>query len=151
MLTNKAISSNLKVQNLYSIFSSITQEVNEKIDKDFSSLHLMELVELCENYKNKKYNVVLNTVKKAGFKLKIVDDKDRISELLQEIIESNINCLDALEIAFSNKLIKKSNSYDKYILYKDKILKDLNENNEYQEFKKLFLRGFNTSIKMNKE
>jgi hypothetical protein len=136
MLTNKAISSNLKFQNLYSIFSSITQEVNEKIDKDFSSLHLMELVELCENYKNKKYNVVLNTVKKAGFKLKIVDDKDRISELLQEIIESNINCLDALEIAFSNKLIKKSNSYDKYILYKDKILKDLNENIEYQEFKK---------------
>ena len=150
MLTNKSISIEVGFRELYRIFDDRYLDVKDEIEKVLSRIQVLDLAELYIAYKNKKYNFVISELKKAGFVIKTINDKTRIKECFDNILKPDCSAIEAIEIAFENKLIKKSEAFLNFINRKDERLKELKNNQEYQDFKKLFNEGHNTFSKMEK-
>jgi len=150
MLTNKSISIKVGFRELYRIFDARYLDVKDEIERVLSRIQVLDLAELYTAYNNKKYNFVISELKKAGFVIKSINDKTRIKECFKNISKPDCSAIEAIEIAFKNKLIKKSEAFLNFINRKDESLKELKNNKEYQDFKKLFNGGHNTFSKISK-
>lgn len=144
MLTNKSISSKVGFENLYQIFNDRYFDIKDEIEKCLTKIQLIDLVELCDAYKNKRYNLVLSKIRKAGFELRTYEDKGKVSEILGELSKSDKSAQEVLNLAFENKLLKKSDSYLAYIDRKNIFLKGLEEDEFYKTFKEKYDSGLNT-------
>lgn len=151
MLTNKSISKEVGFENLYQVFNDRYTEVKEEIEKDLTRLQLIDLMELCKAYKDKKYNFILTKLKKSNFELNSISDKLKVKEIIDGVISSEKSAFSVLELAFKNKILKESDFYSSYIDRKNSFIKEINKDPFYLEFKKLFEAGHNTFPRMSKE
>jgi DNA helicase-2/ATP-dependent DNA helicase PcrA len=151
VLTNKSISGELGFNNLYETFNARYSEVKEEIEKDLTRLQLIDLVELCDAFLNKRYNEVLVKIKKAGYELNKLEDKNRVSTVLNEVINSNKSALEVLDMAYNNKLLGKSDAYLSYLSSKNEFISTLSKDEEYQTFKASYLDDGHTYSKMTKK
>lgn len=150
MLTNKSIASEVGFENLYNVFNERYVDVKEEIEKDLTRLQLIDLAELLKAYSAKDYNFVITEIKKAGFLINNIEDKKKISLILNEIVTSEYGVMELLEIAFKNKLIKKSDSYSSYIDRKEIFMSDIKKDEYYSTYKIDYENGLNTFAKMAK-
>ena len=148
MLTNKSISNELGFSILYQIFNDRYTEVKEEIEKTLARIQLIDLYELCSAYKNKNYNFVLTKLKKYGFKLKTLDDKIKINDVFNGLLNSNESVNNVLNIAFEQNLINKSDSYKQYISNKDSFLENLERDERFQYLESLYIDEGNTAVRM---
>lgn len=147
MLTNKSISIEADFQNLYETFSQRHQEPKEYIDEALITLQLLDLVELCQSYEKENYNFILSELKKVGYPIKTIADKQKLKEDIEHLLHFEGGAIEALDYAFDNKLIKKSESFDAYISRKEAFLLNLN-NDGYRTFKENYTSGQNTYARM---
>ena len=151
MLTNKSIANEVGFENLYSVFNNRYADVKEEIEKDLGRLQLMDLAELSKAYSAKDFNFVITELKKAGFLVTTIEDKKKISSILNEIVATEKGAMELLELAFEDKLLKKSESYSSYIDRKDSFLNDIKKDEFYPTFKSQYNSGQNTFTRMLKE
>lgn len=150
-LTNKSIASDANFANLFEVFKKRFSEGLENIEKHFQKLQLTELFELCHAFNphensncNPDYSFVLEKLQDLDLGIKTIDDKIKVKNKFDQIIGSNENIFNTLELAFKLKLLKKSDSYISYKERMDKKLDQLNYDVDYQQFKALYLSGKNT-------
>ena len=127
MLTNKSISKEVGFENLYNIFNDRYTDVKEEIEKDLNRLQLLDLAELSKAFNSKDYNFVIKELKKADFKITTVKDKNKVSEILDKITNSEQGAIEVINLALEYNLIKKSESYSTYINRKDVFLNEIKE------------------------
>lgn len=153
MLTNKSIAGKVGFSALYKIFADRYTEVKDELEKVFSSIQVLDLAELCDAYSGskKRYNFILTELKKSGFVLNKLEDKEKIAAAFEKIASGDLSISQTLEIAFEKKIIRKSDSYLAYIERKDSFLADLEKDNAYQKFKERFTSGVNTISRMERE
>lgn len=151
MLTNKSIASEVGFNNLYDVFNDRYTDVKEEIEKDLGRLQILDLAELSKAFNEKNYNFVITELKKSGFEIATVKDKNKISTILSEITTSEQGAIDVLNLAFENKLIKQSDSFNFYISRKNTLLRDIKEDEFYKTFKSQYESGKNTFARMLKE
>jgi len=151
MLTNKAISEKLGFANLFGVFNDCYSEVNTEIEDFFEKLQLLELAKLCIAYEAGEYNFVITELKKSGFKINSVEDKQRIKEQFDFLFEEGLSTFDAINAAMSEKLVVCSESYTWYLKNKDSFLHDLNLDTEFKSFKPRYLTDGGAFRKFEKE
>lgn len=144
MLTNKSIAVELKFENLYNIFSDRFTEVKNEIEDEFSKLQFTDLLKLYTDYKESNYNSVLCEIKKSGFKLNTSKDKLMVKKIFDSLSDLELGAFAALEHAFNNKIMLKSDQYAAYINRKDVFLNDLKKDQSYQNLKSLYRSGCKT-------
>lgn len=147
MLTNKSISLEADFQNLYETFSQRYQEPKEYIDEVLIKLQLIDLVELCQSYEKGNYNFILSELKKVGYPIKTIADKQKLKEDIDHLLNFAGGAIEAVIYAFENNLIKKSDSFNAYISRKDAFLANL-DNEDYRIFKTNYSSGQNTYTRM---
>ncbi len=151
MLTNKSIASEVGFENLYSVFNDRYVDVKEEIEKDLTRLQLLDLAELSKAYSTKEYNFVITELKKAGFLITAIEDKTKVSSILDGILATEHGAMELLDLAFESKLLKKSDSSCSYIDRKDSFLNDIKKDEFYPTFKSQYDSGQNTFARMVKE
>jgi DNA helicase-2/ATP-dependent DNA helicase PcrA len=151
MLTNSSISKEVGFYQLFNIFKNRYQEVKDEIEKLLLRSQLLDLAELYTSYKSKNYNDVILKIKKAGFSINSVKDKETLKHVFENILKPDCSAFEALNLAFENKIIEKSEAHQDFILRKENELDQLKEDSEYQSFKVLFDNGATTFSKMKKE
>jgi len=147
MLTNKAISKKIGFSALFQVFNDRYMEVNNEIEVCLEKLNLSNLAELCIAFKNENYNFVITELKKSGFILDTIDDKVKISEFFETLVNKDICLTKALAIGIENQLINKSESYTWYIKNKEDFLLECSVDIELSSFKEKYLDGSHTFIK----
>lgn len=150
MLTNKSISTEVGFKNLYEVFDSRYLDAKEYIDKDLLKLQLFDLVELCTAYTSKKQNLnfILTELKKSGFSIKKIEDKIRITEQFDSILNSNESAINTLNKAFEYNIIKRADKHSEYIAKKESFLADMVANATFQDFKSHYNNGLNTHARI---
>lgn len=148
-LTNKSIASDVGFEILYSIFSNRYLDPQENLEKHLARLQFAELFDLCSAYKptsgaSANYNFVISQLKKRGFAIKTIADKQRIKDKFNVILNSEESAFTTLNHAFDLGLIKKSEGHLAYLERRDSFLENLKNNELYAEFKPLYLDGKNT-------
>ncbi|KEI72030.1 UvrD-helicase domain-containing protein [Endozoicomonas elysicola] len=153
MLTNKSIAGKVGFSSLYKVFSDRYTEVKDELERVLSSIQVLDLAELCDAYSGskKRYNFILTELKKSGFVLNKLEDKEKIVAAFEKIATGDLSIAKTLEVAFEEKLISKPDSYLAYIGRKDSFLAELQKDRAYQKFKERFNSGSNTITKMAKE
>lgn len=144
MLTNKSISQEVGFSNLYSTFSNRYTEVKEEIEKELSKLLVSDLVELCRLYTIKKFNPIILHLKKNGFQINSVQDKQTISSHFKYLLNEDISISEAIDYSIENKIINESDTYKNYINKKNLYIKEFNDNEENLKLEHLFKNGSNT-------
>lgn len=152
MLTNKSIAGKLGFFSLYKLFSDRYTEVKDEIERVLLSIQVFDLANLCDAYSGtkKRYNFILTELKRSGFLLNKLEDKENIVAALEKIATGDLSIAQALEIAFEEKLIRKSDSYLAFIERKDSFLAGLKKDRGFQQLKEIFNSGNNTLAKMRK-
>lgn len=154
MLTNKAISEKLGFSNLFGAFKERYSDVNNEIENGLGQLQLLELAKLCIAYEAKEYNFVITELKKSGFKINTVKDKQRIKEQFDFLFADGLSVSDAINSAMSDNLVARSESYTWYLKRKDNFLSELKLNDEFKSFRPKYLddgKTFNKFEKVNPE
>lgn len=151
MLTNKSIASEVGFENLYNVFNDRYVDVKEEIEIDLTRLQLLDLAKLSKAYSKKDYNFIITELKKAGFLIETIKDKEKTSSILDKIVASEHGAIELLELAFENKLLKKSDSYSSCIDRKEAFLSEILKDELYQTFKSQYGSGYNTFTRMVKE
>lgn len=151
MLTNKSIAIEVGFENLYKVFNDRYTDVKEEIQKDLARLQFLDLANLSKAYNDKNYNFVITELKKSGFILSNSTDKEKISKVLNTIINSDKGAFEVLKLAFENKVLKKSDAYNSFISRKDGFLSEIKKDSSYTSFKTYFVEGKNTFTKMKAE
>ena len=144
LLVNKAIASKVGFSKLYRAFDDRYIEVGTQLDEKLHDLQITDLCELCNDYKLKRYNRIIKQIKNNGFQIKKIADKSKITDSINLILSSKASMLNTLETAFELKLIKKSDTYIKYMSKIKQFLDDAHNDKEYEIFKKLYESGKNT-------
>lgn len=146
MLTNKSISTEADFSNLYNTFAQRYQEPKEYIEEVLIKLQFMDLIELCQSYENGDYNFILSELKKVGYPIKTIEDKQKLKDDIEYLLGFDGSAIDAINYAFDNKLIRKSESFESYISRRDVFLSGLSDEG-YQTFKSNYSL-YNTLKKM---
>ena len=148
-LTNKSIAMNAGFGQLYDIFSRRFLEPIEHIEKHLSILQFTALFELMAAYKpidgsRPNYNKVLSGLKKYGFSLQKLSDKQQIKDNFDRIIGSTKGAYATLKESFKLDMCLQSERHTAYIDERDNFLDNLYSDQPYRDFKKLYLSGKNT-------
>lgn len=149
MLTNKSIAKELGFEHLYKIFDDRFIEVKDEIEQELAALQFFDLLELCDFYNKKKYTPIYDALRKTGFALKSVQDKKRIKELFDHILNAETSANLALNLSFEKKLLLKSESHELYMERIASFKEDLKINKEYNSFKEIYESGGNTLTRFN--
>ncbi|MCT4618241.1 MAG: AAA family ATPase [Marinisporobacter sp.] len=149
LLTNKAIAEKVGFPTLYKIFDDRYVEIGDKIDENLKYLQIMELCELCYYFSEKQYNKIINKIKRNGFVLNSISDKEELSKNIKGLLSGEYSITEALDMAFEFKLIKKSESYINYLTRKEVFINAIGDDERYQEFKKNYQQGLNTHKRIN--
>lgn len=153
MLTNKSIAGKVGFAILYKVFADRYTEVKDEIERVLSSIQVLDLAELCDAYSGakKRYNFILTELKKSGFVLNKLEDKEKIVAAFEKITTDDLSIIKALEVAFEEMIIRRSDSYLAFIDRKDTFLAALEIDDAYQQFKETFNSGLDSISKMAKE
>ncbi|MGC0121260.1 UvrD-helicase domain-containing protein [Pseudoalteromonas piscicida] len=153
MLTNKSIAGKVGFASLYKVFADRYTEVKDEVEKVLSSTQVLDLAELCDAYSGskKRYNFILSELKKSGFVLNNLEVKEKIVAAFEKITKGDLSIAKALEAAFEESVITKSDSYLAYIDRKESFLGGLKKDTQYQHLKEKFNSGANTLARMAKE
>jgi DNA helicase-2/ATP-dependent DNA helicase PcrA len=144
VLTNKSISGEGGFPNLYRVFDDRFSEVKEEIEKELSKIQITELAELCKLYQTKTYNKLIVRLKKNGFQIKTVEDKNLIATFFQHLLAGELSVQSALSYSLEKKIIKKSERLQQYSSVREKFLEEIEANEKYKEIEKLYVTGSNT-------
>lgn len=151
MLTNKSISLELGFSNLYKVFDDRFVDVKDEIEKELEKIQIIEIINLLADYKNKNYNQLLIALKKNGFTIGSLKDKEIIVKCLEKLSDGTKSLNDALEFCYKNKLIKKSERAANYMKQRKIFLDEYSKNKCFIKLEKLFLGGINTVTRLKKE
>lgn len=150
MLTNKSIAKEIGFGNLYKIFDDRYYPVGDHIEEKLNQLQFDKLYDLCIAYEEKNYNYVLSEIKKTGFKLSMLKDKNKLKKNFDEINKSNRGAIEILEKAFDYNLLGNKEKYIQYKVEKEKFINDLKSDKEYIYFEEYYNNGKNTFNRMKK-
>ncbi len=151
MLTNRSIAGEVGFVNLYDIFTDrYNQERGEEMERILCVLQFDELTRICTLHKSKEYNELITLVKKGGFPLNSIKDKQKLNDDLNSIVNSNQSPMATLEMAFAYGFLAKSEAYESYIEYKIEFLNEIKTDSVFQNFLADIAAGFTTAIKMEK-
>ena len=151
MLTNKSISSKVGFKNLYDIFDKRYTDTVDNLKKILIKLQFKELYDFYSTYKSGQYNFILTQLKRNKMPIISLDDKQKIINNIEKIVDTQFNAIETLERAFHDRLINKNEEYDFYIQKKNDFLEKITKDKEYEEFKKSYLEGKNTLARMKKD
>lgn len=145
VLTNKAIAEKNGFKNLYKVFSDRYSDVSDRMEKYLNSILAMDVSEICRLYLKKDYNALIKHVRRGGYVIHNVADKNRLHDIVQGIIDNEeLSIQQVIETAIVNKLIKPTESYIHILERNSNFLNQLKKDNLYQEFKVLYENGQNT-------
>ncbi|MGP6423546.1 UvrD-helicase domain-containing protein [Pseudomonas pharyngis] len=151
MLTNKAVASEAGFSQLYEIFNSrFGQATNENLEKVLAICHFSELYDLHEDYVNKRYAKVIHSIKKSGFVLDSVFHKDELLIAFKSVFDLSSPAHDAINKSFKLKLLKQSDSYERFVRRREEFFEVAMENSRYSDFKDHYFSGFDSLSKLNK-
>lgn len=151
MLTNKAVALEAGFGRLYEIFNSrFGQSTNENLEKVLTTCHFDDLYELYQDVSSRRHSNVIRTVKKSGFVLDSVRQKDELLAAFKQVFELNCSGHKAILESFQLKLIKSSESYERFIKRRDHFIEQMNGDARYTDFKKLYISGIDSCSKLNK-
>lgn len=148
MLTNKSISSEIGFANLYNIFSERYSEVKEEIEKELDRIQISTIVELCRLYQIKQYNSILVHLKRNGFQIQTLKDKKTIISHFDYLLSTEHNLQQVLDYSFENKILKKSERFNNYLLRRNDFLENYNKNQLYKDLESLYFSGSNTKVRL---
>ena len=156
-LTNKSIARDAGFPTLFEIFDNRYLETKDEIEKKLALWQFQALFELCDAYQpfsaseevKPNYNDVISRLKKNGFKLKSLEDKKRIKEHIQEIINSEIGAFKTLDKAISFGLLKKSESNESFFARVKVDLSFYQTDEIHNNFKKIYEDSGNTFLRFN--
>lgn len=145
ILTNKAIAEKNGFKELYRVFDDRYVDVSDRIENYLRSIQALDISDLCSLYLKHDYNGVIKQVRKSGYVIHNISDKRKLHDTIQGIINGkNFSIYEIIEIAISNKLIKRTETYSKIIERNAHFLEQLKADELYQKFRVLFLSGQNT-------
>lgn len=144
LLTNKAIAERIGFKYLYGIFDKRYVEVGDKMEEILSKIQIMDLCEICQEFNDKQYNLVIKKLVKNGFKIKSIEDKKRIKDMFSKLTNSNLSVIEAINYSITNGILSKSETFVRFLNSNVEFVKKINEDGIYILFKKLYLQGHNT-------
>ncbi|WP_182920694.1 UvrD-helicase domain-containing protein [Pedobacter planticolens] len=148
MLTNKSISSEVGFKKLYKLFDDRYTEVKEEIEKELAKIQVSELVELCRAYSAQAYNPLMVALKKRGFVIRSVKDKQVLSDHFKYLLESGLSMQGALAYALEKKLIRKSERHTNYLVARIQLLAELEADGDFKVLENLYNGGSNTRARL---
>ncbi|MCF6142346.1 AAA family ATPase [Flavobacterium sp. K77] len=151
MLTNKSISSELGFSNLYNTFNDRFTDVKDEIEKELAKIQILEIVELTNYYNSKNYNPLLVALKKNGFVIKTIEDKEKVTNCFGELTKGTKSLSETLQYCYENKLIRKSERAANYEKNKNKFLAEFNGNQNFLDLETLYCEGINTVSRLQKD
>ena len=151
MLTNKAIAEKNNFKALYQVFDDRYIEISDRMEKYLSEIQVLELCEICSAYTKKDYNTLIRSVRKGGFVIHKLDDKEKLHKIMSQLIsDREISIQQAIVIAQESKIVKESERRQRTIEHEVAFVKELGDKSEYKKFKSLYQEGYNTYTKMKK-
>ncbi len=147
-LTNNAVSAKANFEKLYKIFTDYYLEPKDRLDEVLSKLQLFDLFQICLDFQLKNYNSVLAKLKKTGLSINKLSDKNRISNSIKEIVESNANAIAVVQRAFELKLLTKSEGFSEFLNRIETTLSSFEQDEKFKEFEIAFSNNGNTFTKM---
>lgn len=145
ILTNKAIAEKNSFQNLYKVFDDRYIDVSDRIENYLRSIQALDVSDLCNLYLKKDYNALIKIVRKGGYFIHSISDKQKLHDILQGIIDcQNLSISEIIETAISQKLLKQTETYGNISARNSNFLEQLKKDTVYQQFKQLYLGGQNT-------
>ncbi|SDL55732.1 UvrD-helicase domain-containing protein [Pedobacter antarcticus] len=148
MLTNKSISSEVGFKKLYKLFDDRYTEVKEEIEKELARIQVSELVELCRAYQTKAYNPLIVALKKRGFVIRLVKDKQVLREHFRYLLESGLSMQKALTYAIEKKFIRKSERHMNYLAAREQLLSELEADGNFKLLEGHYNSGSNTRVRL---
>lgn len=149
MLTNKAIAEKEGFKQLYKVFDDRYVEVSDRMQNYLNSIQISDICEICNFYKAKNYNPIIETIRKSGYVIQFVQDKVKLQNIIEKLLsDSQISLYEAFQYAVVNKLIKPTETCQNILNSNIKFNQELSCNVKYQEFKKYVLDGLNTYNKI---
>lgn len=145
ILTNKAIAEKNGFKQLYKVFDDRYVDVSDRIENYLRSIQALDVSNLCRLYIKGEFNELIKLVRKGGYIIHTVSDKKKLHDIMQGIIDSkNFSMREIVEIAISQKLIKRTETYSNISDRNANFLEQLKSDELYQKFKALYLGGQNT-------
>lgn len=145
ILTNKAIAEKNGFQHLYKIFDDRYIDVSDRIENYLRAIQALDISDLCHLYLKKDYNTLIKLVRKGGYVIHSIADKQQLHNIIREIINNhNLSVSEIIEKAISYKLLKRTETFQNIAANNTNFLNQLNNDTKYQLFKKLYLEGQNT-------
>lgn len=149
ILTNKAIAEKNGFKELYRVFDNRYVDTGDRIENYLRSIQALDVSDLCRLFIKGNYNELIKLVRKGGYIIHSVADKMRLHDIMQGIIsKSNFSIHEIVELAISNKLIKRTETYSNISARNSNFLEQLEIDDLYQKFKTLYLNGQNTYSKI---
>ena len=149
ILTNKAIAEKNGFQHLYKIFDDRYIDVSDRIENYLRSIQALDVSDLVHLYLRKDYNALIKLVRKGGYFIHNIADKQQLHNIIQEIInDHNLSVLEVVKKAISYKLLKRTETFQNIAANNSNFLSQLNSDTRFQLFKKLYLEGKNTYNKI---
>lgn len=145
ILTNKAIAEKCGFQNLYQIFNDRYSELGDQIENYLRAIQALDVSDLIYLYLKKDFNTFIKFIRKGGFVIHSIADKQNLHEIIHEIIDNhNLSVTEVIEKATKNKLIKQTETFQNKVKNNNKFLEQLKNDDKFQSMKKLYLEGKNT-------
>lgn len=145
ILTNKAIAEKNGFKQLYKVFDDHYADVKDRIERYLRSIQALDISDLCGLFLQKNYNSLIHFVHNGGYVIRNINDKKHLYNIMQEIINDNeLSVKSVIEIAFSKKLIKPTETYMNIIKRNCNFLEQLKKDGFYQNFKIQYEEGKNT-------
>ncbi|GEA13125.1 ATP-dependent helicase [Alteromonas sp. KUL49] len=156
-LTNKSIARDAGFPTLFEIFNNRYVDAKDEIEKKLSLWQFQNLFELCDAYQpfsafedvKPNYNEVIGRLKRNGFQLKTIQDKQLIKQHIRDILDSEEGALKTLEKAISLGLLKRSESSESFFVRAKMNLDFYRTNDLHESFKRIYRDGGNTFIRFN--
>ncbi|MDE6252756.1 MAG: AAA family ATPase [Lachnospiraceae bacterium] len=145
ILTNKAIAEKNGFKQLYKVFDDRYADVKDRIERYLRSIQALDVSDLCGLFLQKNYNSLIHFVRKGGYVIRNINDKKHLYNIMHEIVNGNdLSVKSVIEMAFSKKIIKQTETYMNIIKRNCNFLEQLKKDSFYQKFKTQYVEGKNT-------
>ena len=147
MLTNKEVARQNGFPMLYKIFADCYSDARERVEAYLWRIHALDVAELCRLYERKQYNELIIRAKKGGFSIITAQDQRTLRHVMEKLLtDKRLSLWDAVELAASHRLIRKSELCENELRRRDTRSAD----SRYLEFADQYENGLNTYPKLKK-
>lgn len=130
---------------MYKVFDDRYADVKDRIERYLRSIQALDVSDLCNLFLKKDYNLLIQFVRKGGYLIHNANDKKQLHDIMFEIVNNkDLSIKSVIEIAYSKKLIKQTETYKNIIERNLNFLERLKSDLFYVKFKKQYLSGENT-------